>query len=148
MTMNSSLIIDLLFEKSGDNILFKYLNLLTYKDNIEDVYHYFTTTLSNYINKFSIEVSCKKNNRTNNTWYDNDCKNARKSIKDVSNEPLKIDKINKYKSLIKKKKRYYINRKQERISHLSKLNPKKFWRQIQIHKTKENNMIPLKDWNS
>jgi hypothetical protein len=43
---------------------------------------------------------------------------------------------------------YYINRKQEWLLHLSKLDPKKFWRKILIHKTKENNMIPLKDWNS
>jgi hypothetical protein len=43
---------------------------------------------------------------------------------------------------------YYINRKQEKLLHLSKLDPKKFWRQILTHKTKENNMIHLRDWNS
>jgi hypothetical protein len=35
------------------------LNLLTYKDNIEELCHNFTTTLPTSINKFSFEVSCK-----------------------------------------------------------------------------------------
>jgi hypothetical protein len=80
------------------------LNLLTYKDNIEEIYHNFTTTLSTSINKFSFEVSYKKNNRMTNPWYDKECKIARKSIRDASNESLKLDKINTYKSLIKRKK--------------------------------------------
>ena len=58
------------FDKSKDDIFLKdlnsKLNLLTYKDNIEEFYHNFTTTLSNSINKFSFEVSYKKNNRTTN----------------------------------------------------------------------------------
>jgi hypothetical protein len=91
---------------------------------------------------------CKKNNRTTNPWYDKECKIARKSIRDASNESLKLDKINTYKSLIKRKKMYYINKRQEWLLHLSKLDPKKFWRKILIHNTKENNMIPLRDWNS
>jgi hypothetical protein len=70
------------------------LNLLTYKDNIEELYHNFTTTLSTSINKFSFEVSCKKNNRTTNPWYDKECKISRKYIRDASNESLKLDKIN------------------------------------------------------
>jgi hypothetical protein len=43
---------------------------------------------------------------------------------------------------------YYINKRQEELSQLSKLDPKKFWRQILNHNTKENNMIPLMDSNS
>ena len=82
------------------------------------------------INKFSFEVSYKKNNRTTNPWYGKECKIARKSIRDASNESLKLDKINMYKSLIKRKKRYYINKRQERISQLSKMDPKKFWSRI------------------
>ena len=80
------------------------LHLLTYKDNIEDFYHNFTTILSTSINKFSLEVSYKKKNRTTNPWYDKECKIARKVIRDASNEPLKLDKINTYKALIKRKK--------------------------------------------
>ena len=34
-------------------------------DNIEDLYHNFSTTLSYFINKFSIEVSSNKRNRKN-----------------------------------------------------------------------------------
>jgi hypothetical protein len=98
-----------LFEKSKVDIFLNDLNseldLLTYKDNIEDLYHNFTTTLSTSINKFSFEVSCKKNNKLPNPWYDKECKISRKSIRDASNESLKCDKINTYKSLIKRKKK-------------------------------------------
>jgi hypothetical protein len=48
---------NLFFDKSKVDILLKDLNsklkLLTYKDNIEELYHNFTTTLSTSINKFS-----------------------------------------------------------------------------------------------
>jgi hypothetical protein len=94
-----------LFEKSKVDILLNYLykelHLLNYKDNIEDLYHNFTTTLSTYINKFSFELSCKKNNRKTNPWFDKECEIARKSIMDASNESLKLDNINMHKSLIK-----------------------------------------------
>jgi hypothetical protein len=68
------------------------LNFVMHKIPIEE----------NYV---SIEVLCKKKNRTTNPWYDNECKIARKSIRDASNESLKYDKINRYKALIKKKKK-------------------------------------------
>jgi hypothetical protein len=93
-------------------------------------------------------VSYKKNNRTTNPWYDKECKIARKAIRDASNESLKLDKINTYKALIKRKKMYYINKRQEKLSQLYKLDPKKFWSQILNRNTKENNRIPLRDWNS
>jgi hypothetical protein len=101
------------------------LNILTYKDINEELCHNFTTTLSTSINKFSFEVSYEKNNITNNPWYDKECKIARKAIRDASNESLKLDKINTYKALIKRKKRYYINKRQEQLSQLYKLDPKK-----------------------
>jgi hypothetical protein len=48
---------NLCFDKSKVDIFLKdlnsKLNLLTYKDNIEKLYHNFTTTLSTSINKFS-----------------------------------------------------------------------------------------------
>jgi hypothetical protein len=82
----------LCFDKSKFELFLKDLNskfhLLTYKDNIEELYHNLTTTLSTSINKFSFEVSCKKNNRTTNPWYDKECKISRKSIRDASNESL------------------------------------------------------------
>jgi hypothetical protein len=122
------------------------LNLLTYKDNVEELYHNFTTTLSTSINKFSFEVSYKKNTRTTNPWYDKECKISRKSIRDASNESLKLDKINTYKALIKREKMY--NKRKEQLSQLYKLDPKKFWSQILKCNTKQNNRIPLRDWNS
>jgi hypothetical protein len=99
------------FDKSKFDLFLKDLNsklhLLTYKDNIEELYRNFKTTLSTSINKFSFEVSYKKNNRTTNPWYDKECKISTKSIRDASNESLKLDKINTYKSLIKIKKVLY-----------------------------------------
>jgi hypothetical protein len=139
----------LCFEKSKVDLflndLNSKLNLLTYKDNIEELYHNFTTTISISIKKFSFKVSCKKNNRMTNPWYDKECKIARKFIRDDYNESLKLDKINTYKSLIKRKKRHYINKRKEHLSQPSKLDPKKFWSQILNRNTKENNMIPLRD---
>ena len=65
---------NLRFDKSKVDIFLKdlnsKLNILTYKDNIEELYHNFTTTLSTSIKKFSFEVSYKNNNRTTNPWYD------------------------------------------------------------------------------
>ena len=41
-----------------------------------------------------------------------------------------------------------IHKRQENVLHLSKVAPKKFWRQILTRKTKDNNIISLHDWNS
>ena len=66
------------FDKGKFDLFLNDLNsklyLLTYKDNIEELYHNFTTTLSISINKFSFEVSYKNNNKTINPWYDKECK--------------------------------------------------------------------------
>lgn len=63
----------LIFDKHKANLFLKdlnnELNLLSNKDNIGDLYHNFTTSLSPSINKVSIEVSCKKENRMTNLWY-------------------------------------------------------------------------------
>ena len=91
--------------------------------------------LSSSINKLSITISGKNNNRKTNPWYDNDCKNARRDIKEANEESLRIDKINNYKALIKIKKRHYINKKKEHLLRLSKVVHKKFWRQILTSKT-------------
>jgi hypothetical protein len=45
-----------------------------------------------------------------NPWYDKECKISRKAIRDAYNEPLKIDNINTYKALIKRKKIFYMNK--------------------------------------
>jgi hypothetical protein len=42
---------------------------------------------------------------------------------------------------------YYINKRQDQLSQLSKMDPKKLWSQILNHNNKENNMIPLRDCN-
>ena len=41
-----------------------------------------------------------------------------------------------------------IHKRQENILHLSKVDPKKFWRRILTKKTKDNNRISLHNWNS
>ena len=84
---------------------------LSSKGDIESLYHNFSTTLSSCINMFSIEVSYKNRNRITNPWYEIKFKIARREIKEVIEESLKVDKINMYRSLIKRKKRTYINNK-------------------------------------
>ena len=41
-----------------------------------------------------------------------------------------------------------MHKRKENILDLSKMDPKKFWRQILTRKTKEDNKIALKYWNS
>lgn len=98
--------------------------------------------------KFSIEVSSNKRNSKTNPWYGKNCKIARRAIKEVVDESLKIGKIKIYKTLTKREKRQYIRKRQENLLHLSKIAPKKFWRQIITRETKDNNKIALHDWNS
>ena len=43
---------------------------------------------------------------------------------------------------------HYFHTRQEKVLHLSKVAPKKFWTQILTGKTKYNNRISLQDWNS
>ena len=95
---------------------------------MENLYHNFATTLSSSINKFSIEVSTKTSNRRTNPWHDQECKDARKEIKQGTTYSIKMDKINHYKALIKRKKRHYQYKRQENILHLSKMDSNKFWR--------------------
>ena len=61
-----------------------------------------------------------------------------------------MDNINHYKTLIKRRiiKGHYLIKRNKNILHLSKVAPKKFWRQILTRKTKEDNKISLKDWYS
>ena len=70
--------INLIFDRNKNDIflneLKKHLLHLSSIDNIEDLYHNFTTTLSYSINKFSIEVSSNKINSKTNRWNDKDCK--------------------------------------------------------------------------
>ena len=140
---------NLIFDKNKNDLFLNELktNLLPLSsiDNIEDLYHNFTTTLSYSINKFLIEISSNKRNSKTNPWYDKDCKSARRAIKEVVDESLKIGKIKIYKTLTKRKKMQYIRKRQENLSHLSKVAPKKFWRQILTRKTKYNNKIALHD---
>jgi hypothetical protein len=85
----------ILFDKNKVDLFLKdlntKLNLLSYKNNIEDIYHNFTTTLSTSIKKFSIEVLCKKKNRISNPWYVKRLANGKaKDIKGYQDEILKI----------------------------------------------------------
>lgn len=62
---------------------------------------------------FSIEVLSNKRNSKTNPWYDKDCKSARRTIKEVVDEYLKIRKIKIYKALTKREKRQYIRKRRE-----------------------------------
>ena len=77
---------------------------------IENLYYNFATTLSSSINKFSIEVSTKMSDNRTNPWYDQECKDARKEIKQDTTYSIKMDKINHYKALIKREKRHYLSK--------------------------------------
>jgi hypothetical protein len=77
-----------------------------------------------------------------NPWYHKECKIASKVIMDASNESLKLNKVNMYKSLIKSKKMYYINKRQGKFSQLYNLDPKKFWSQIINHNSKKKIGFP------
>ena len=79
-------------------------------------------------------ISNNKRNSKTNPWYDKECKSARRAIKEVVDECLKMDKIKIYKALTKRKKRQYIRQRQG-----------KFWRQILTRKTKE--VSHLHSWN-
>ena len=72
----------------------------------------------------------------------------RKYTKESLDESLKTDKIKISIALTKRKKIQYIHKRQENLLHLSKVDPKKFWRQILTRKTKDNNRIYLHNWNS
>ena len=106
---------NLIFDRNKNDLFVNELKTnflpLSSIDNIEYLYHNFTTTLSYSINKFSIEVSNNKINSKTNPWYDKDCKSARRAIKEVVDESLKMDKIKIYKTLIKRKKRQYIHQR-------------------------------------
>ena len=61
---------NLIFDRNKNDLFLNDLKInflpLSRIDNIEDLYHNFTTTLSHSINKFSIEVSSNKRNRKTN----------------------------------------------------------------------------------
>ena len=89
-------------------------------ENIENLYHNFATTLSSSINKFSIEVSTKTSNSRTNALYDQECKDARKEIKQATTNLIKMDKINHCKALIKRKRKmHYLSEKGRKISYTS-----------------------------
>ena len=130
----------LIFDRNKNDLFLNELKInllhLSSIDNIEDLYYNFTTTLSSSINKFSIEVSSNKINGKTNPWYDKDFKSVRKEIKDSLDESLKTDKIKLYKGLTKRKKVQYIRKIQENLLHLSKVAPRKFWKEILTRKRK------------
>ena len=92
------------------NDLMKNLFPLSNKSHMKDLYHNFITSLSLSINEFSLKIISKNNNIRTKPLYDNECKHARREIKEVNNESLKDDKINKYKAIIKRKNTYYIKK--------------------------------------
>ena len=98
----------LIFVEKKTNIflhnLKKGLDPLSSMESIENICHNFASTLLSSINKFPIEVSTKMSNSRTNPWYDQECKDARKEIKQATAHSIKMGKINHYKTLIKRKK--------------------------------------------
>lgn len=52
-----------------------------------------------------------------------------------------------HKSLIERKKRSNINKRQEHLLHLSKIVLINFSRNVLVRKTKDNHLVPLENWN-
>ena len=123
------------------------LSPLTYNNNIDQIYYNSNTTLSTTIKKFSTGVSYNKINITSNPWYDKECQISKKVIREAPNEPLKLWNISIYKTLIKKKKRSYINKRQEHLLRLSKVAPTKFWQNVLVHKSESNHSMSLVNWD-
>ena len=88
----------MIFDKNKTDIFLCDLKIelvpLSTMENIENPYHNFATTLSSSINKFSIEFLTKMSNNTAKPWYDQECKDARKEIKQANTYSIKLDKIN------------------------------------------------------
>ena len=99
----------LIFDKNTVDIFLHDLKnelfTLSSMDNIENIHDNFATTLSSSINKFSIEVSTKMSNSITNRWYDQESKYVRKEIKQATTYLIKMDKINQYKSLTKRRRK-------------------------------------------
>ena len=80
---------NLIFDRNKNDLFLNELKInllpLSSIDNIEYLYHKFTTTLSYSINKFSVELSSNKRNCKTNPWYDKDCKSVRREIKLLMN---------------------------------------------------------------
>lgn len=102
--------VDLVLDDLKNNIF-----PLSYMNTIENLYHNFTKSLSSSIEKFSIDVSRRKRDRITNPWYDQECKDARNEIKKTIDESLKLDIINQYKNLTKRKKSCYLSKMHENL---------------------------------
>ena len=74
----------LIFDKNKADIFLHDLKnepfILSSMENIKNLYHNFSTTLSSFINKFSIEVLTKMSDSRTNPWYDQECKDARNKL--------------------------------------------------------------------
>jgi hypothetical protein len=77
------------------------LNILSNKNNTDDLYNHFKTTLFTSINRFSTEVLHKKENGMTKPWYDKRCNISRKTSRDAYSESLKYNNV-KIQSLNKK----------------------------------------------
>ena len=88
---------NLIFDRIKINLFLNELKInfhhLSSINHIEYLCHNFTTTLSYFINKFSIEVSSNKRNRKTNPSYDKVCKSVMKEIKESFDDSLKTEKI-------------------------------------------------------
>jgi hypothetical protein len=66
-----------------------------------------------------------------NVWFDEECKTAKKTLKESSEKEINIK---SYKQIVRKKKVDFMISRREELIFLRKNNPKLFWKELQTKK--------------
>ena len=84
---------------------------------------------------FSKKLGDKQRGRPSNTWFDRDCREARRNYHIVLNSSHSVSTsriaFKKYRTMIRHKKRSYLERKQKELHLLLKRDPKLFWKSFE-----------------
>jgi hypothetical protein len=73
-----------------------------------------------------------------NVWIDEECKTARKTLKESSEKEINIK---SYKQIVRKKKVDFMISRREELIFLGKNNPKLFWKELQTKKKQTESNI-------
>lgn len=78
-----------------------------------------------------------------NPWYDEECKAAKRTLKENG---LNKENKKKYEKLVQTKKENYVNTRRKELISLGKHNPKGFWRELQQKRKQIQNNIRGVQW--
>ena len=103
---------------------------------INSLVRQFTACIENAASKAFRKFSGKSNNTfPRNEWFDEDCKKAKKELHIYNRYPINTPEYemywnlkNKYKALIQRKKRMYLENLANKIESLSLSNPQDYWK--------------------